>query len=130
MVLLTMETLLVLFTTTSINLGLPAGLLQSVCWVESRHNIHAINKDDGTSSSLGICQIKHKTAKYMGFKGSEKELMNPKTNIYYAGKYLKYQLKRYHNDIPRALTAYNRGNARGLTKSKYSDKVIRKWRKK
>lgn len=124
------QALLVLFTTTSIKLGLPPGLLSSMCWIESKHKVTAVHKDDGTSSSLGVCQVKLKTAKWLGFKGTEKELMVPKTNIYYAGKYLKYNLNRYNQEVARALTAYNRGNAKGLKSSKYSDKVIKKWGKK
>lgn len=109
--------------------GLPKGLLESVCWVESKYNVEAIHKDDGKGNSVGICQVKLATAQWLGFKGTEKELMEPATNAYYSAKYLKHQLLVYNNDIPRAITAYNRGNAKGLTHSAYSDKVIKKWRK-
>ncbi len=107
--------------------GLQPKLLSSLCWVESKHVITAIHKDDGTSNSVGICQIKLKTAKWLGFKGTEKQLMNPETNIYYAAAFLSYQQHRY-NSITKAVIAYNIGNAKGLTSTKYSVKVLTRWR--
>lgn len=120
-------TLAVIFTTLSIQNSLPPKLLQSVCWIESKHKITAVHKDDGGEDSVGICQLHYSTAKWLGFKGSEKELYDPKINIRYAAKYLKYNLKRYKGNLHKAITAYNRGNARSLLKSKYSEKVMKKY---
>lgn len=118
-----------LFTAATLKYKLPPELLSSLCYIESNHTITAIHKDDGTSNSVGICQVKLKTAKSLGFKGTEKQLMNPSINIEYAAKYLAFQQHRYHS-ITKAVVAYNRGNAKNLTRSKYSDKVIKYWRKK
>lgn len=107
--------------------NLPPNLLSSLCYVESHHKVSAIHHDDGGADSLGICQIKLKTAKNMGFKGTAKQLMDPKMNIKYAGKYLRHQINRYHS-IPIAVIAYNRGSAKGLTVSKYQIKVYKQWR--
>lgn len=120
-------TLALLFTITSVKYNLPPNLLASVCYIESHHNINAINKDDGHGDSVGICQVKLKTAKWLGFDGTQKQLMSPKTNIYYAAKYLSSQIKRY-SSVTKGVVAYNRGNSKGLTKSKYSDKVFKQWR--
>lgn len=122
-----METLTALLLTTSVQFGLPSGLLDSVCWVESGHNPTAIHKHDGDSDSIGLCQIKYKTAKWLGFKGREKDLYNPKINAYYAAKYLQYQIKRYNGNTKKAIIAYNIGNAKQLTNTAYSDKVIKHW---
>jgi len=119
--------LTLLFTTTSKQFELPENLLSALCFVESSHRVSAIHKDDGDGNSVGVCQVKLSTAKWLGFKGTEKQLMNPKTNIYYAAKYLASQRKRYKS-ITKAIIAYNRGNAKGLTSTKYSDKVIKYWR--
>jgi soluble lytic murein transglycosylase-like protein len=62
----------------------------------------------------------------MGYRGDANGLQNPRTNVYYAAKYLRYQIDRY-GSVPRGIVAYNRGNARGLTRSRYSDKVINHW---
>lgn len=117
----------ILFTTTSAQFNLPPNLLSSLCYVESNHNIKAVHKDDGTTNSVGVCQVKLKTAKWLGFKGTESQLMDPKTNIYYSAKYLSLQLRRYHNNTTKAVIAYNIGNAKGLTRTKYSDRVITHW---
>lgn len=54
--------------------------------------------------------------------------MLPRNNVKYAGLYLKYQLNRYHGDVARAVVAYNRGNARHLTSSRYQVRVFKEWR--
>lgn len=122
-----MNTILVLFTSMSLQYHIPPGLLRSLCYVESKHKINASHHDDGGADSLGICQIKYKTAKDMGYKGTTKQLMQPHVNIKYAAKYLAWQLKRYHK-INKAVIAYNRGNAKNLTTSKYQLKVYKTWR--
>lgn len=122
-----MTALTAIFIAASSTYHIPAGLLESMCWVESKHNVNAIHIDDGKSSSLGECQIKHSTAKWLGFEGSEQDLMNPRTNIYYAAKYLSYQIKRYRH-IEKAVISYNQGHAGDLLRTKYSTKVMSRWR--
>lgn len=107
---------------------LPPNLLASICYQESKFNITALHKKDGKTDSIGVCQIKYETAKYMGFVGTKEELFNPEINIYYAAKYLRHQLMRYHYDIPKAVIAYNRGSAFSLTSTKYSVNVFNNWR--
>lgn len=119
--------LTMMFNQASLQFDLPQGLLESLCWVESSHKVTAIHHDDGDSDSLGICQIKYTTSKWLGFKGTPKQLMNPRVNIYYAAKFLSYQQHRY-NSITRGIVAYNIGNAKHLTRSNYSDKVLKTWR--
>lgn len=127
-----MLNLALLFIATTNTLSLPPGLLSALCWVESHHNASAVNADDGGSPSHGVCQIKIQTAALLGFEGDEKELSDPKVNIYYAGKYLKWQLNRYHRHIPKAVAAYNAGsyreNDRGeIMNRKYVGKVFDAW---
>ena len=116
-----------LFLSISLQLGLPPGLLSSLCYIESRHVAGVVHYNDGDSSSLGVCQIKYKTAKWLGFKGTSQQLMEPRINILYAGKYLKYQLTRYNWNVKRAVIAYNIGNAKMLTSTKYQRKVFNRW---
>jgi soluble lytic murein transglycosylase-like protein len=107
---------------------LPQGLLSSLCYVESGHDVSAIHHHDGEGNSVGICQIKLKTAQMVGFKGTEKQLLDPETNIKYAAKYLAKQISRYHT-INQGVIAYNRGNSKGLVTSSYQVKVYKIWRK-
>lgn len=122
-----MDLLTALFISNSIRFNIPDGLLSSLCYVESRHIASIIHEDDGASHSYGICQVKLETARYLGFMGTEKQLLKPENNIYYAAKYLSKQIRRYR-DITRGIVAYNRGNSLLLTRSMYSDKVIKRWR--
>ncbi len=123
-----MNILAAIFAATSIQLNLPPGLLSSLCYVETRHNVSLIHYQDGKTNSYGICQIKLESAEFLGFEGNEEELMEPATNIYYAGLYLQHQLIRYNNDIPKAVIAYNRGSARHLTYTNYQARVFKQWR--
>ncbi len=121
--------LAMLFMSTTSNFNLPDGLLSSLCMIESHHNPEAIHLDDSGTNSVGICQVKLSTAQFMGFKGTEKDLMHPAINIYYSGKYLNHQLYRYKGNIEKAVIAYNMGSTKHLTRTKYSVKVIKQWRK-
>ncbi len=82
-------------------------LLLAICTHESNLNNITV-PDDGGSSSIGICQIKEKTAFLLGYKGTAKGLLNPKTNAHFAALYLKYQYQRY-GDWCKATSAYNSG---------------------
>lgn len=116
-----------LYLFASIQYGLPQGLLSSICYVESKHDISAYHKHDGKGNSVGVCQVKIQTAMMLGFRGSEKELMEPSTNVMYAAKYLQHQLIRYDGDTVAAIISYNRGSKKLLTRTDYSDKVIKYW---
>lgn len=114
--------------------NLPPGLLSAVCWVESSHRPAAYHADDNGSPSMGLCQIKEKTARWMGYKGAVKELRNnPITNAYYAAKYISYQRTRFHGNISCAISAYNQGNCKTRADGKvknyyYVQKVTKAWR--
>lgn len=116
-----------LFLTISLSYGLPPGLLSSLCWVESRHNVSAVHYDDNGEDSIGICQVKYSTAQGLGYEGSYNDLYKPENNIKYAAAFLSKQIKRYHS-TKRGVVAYNRGNARHLTSSKYQVKVYKEWK--
>lgn len=126
-----MTTLLLtkLFIAATTQFGLPPGLLPALCYVESKHDITAYHKDDGKGNSVGICQIKLSSARDMGFKGTEKQLMIPQTNIYYAAKYMQHQLNRYNYNVVKAIISYNIGSAKNLHRTKYSDRVFKQWRR-
>jgi soluble lytic murein transglycosylase-like protein len=124
-----MDYLTALFLGATVHFQLPPGLLSSLCYIESRHQVNAIHHDDGRTNSVGICQVKLETAKWLGFKGTEKDLMDPRINIYYAGLYLKKQLMRYNAQTNKAVIAYNYGHAGSLTQTDYQVRVFKHWRK-
>ena len=100
------------FSASAFHYGVSEKLLKSICWVESKHIIKTLNRNDGGSASFGICQVKKNTSKFMRFKYNEKQMMQPSNNIKIAARYLKYQMDRYHNDEFKAVVAYNRGSYR------------------
>lgn len=111
---------------------LPTGYQSALCFVESSHNPAAMHKDDGRGNSVGICQIKLSTAKMLGFKGTENELKDPKTNILYSAKYLHLQSNRYRGDLRKTTGSYNAGsfkvnNQGKVINQKYIDKVFKAW---
>lgn len=58
--------------------------------------------------------------------------MRPEVNVYYAAKYLQYQIYRYDGDVRKGVASFNAGkhieNAQGLTVNrKYVSKVFRAW---
>jgi len=89
--------------------GVPGFLLLAICTTESMLTNAFVPNDHG-SPSIGACQLKKSTAEIVGFHGSEKDLMNPKTNALFAAKYLAWQLDRYDGDLCMATSAYNSGS--------------------
>lgn len=128
-----MSTITLLFLAASQLNNLPPGLLSALCFVESDHVPTAIHRDDGRHNSVGICQIQLPTARFLGFKGSETQLRKVDTNISLASDYLGYQLRRYHGNIAKAVSAYNMGsyklNSSGqIINRAYVAKVMKAWK--
>ncbi len=125
-------TLAAIFLAVSSTLSLPPGLLSATCWVESRHNVAAMNWHDGGSASHGACQIKLGTARMLGYQGTAEGLRKPYANAYWAGRLIRHQLDRYAGDHRRAIAAYNAGtakyNASGQFVNRYYvNKVVLAW---
>jgi soluble lytic murein transglycosylase-like protein len=84
-------------------------LLLAICSHESNNFTMNYSHYDHGSPSYGYCQVKIRTAIILGFKGSPKELIEPKTNSYYAAKYLKSKEEKYGEDWVKMTAAYNAG---------------------
>jgi len=89
--------------------GIDPALLSSLCYEESKYNTHAFAEHDGHTPSFGLCQIKLKTARELGYRGRAVGLMDAETNALYAAKYLAKQKKRW-GTWARAISAYNAGH--------------------
>lgn len=125
-------TIALLFVSMGQTFDLPKGLQSALCFVESTHRAHVVNKDDGKSSSIGLCQIKLATARMMGFKGTAEQLKDPKINAYYSAKYLRWQLDRYDWHLDKAIAAYNSGTfipgkKNFAVNQGYLDAVLKAW---
>ena len=64
--------------------GVPIKLAHAVIRVESGYRANA----RGKAGEIGLMQLKHSTARGMGYRGSAKGLYNPETNIKYGMMYL------------------------------------------
>jgi soluble lytic murein transglycosylase len=90
--------------------GLDPALIAGVIYAES----HFIDGRTSSAGALGLMQLTPDTARYIARKsgGTQFEisdLATPQVNISYGAYYLKYLMRRYHDDVPLVLAAYNAG---------------------
>ena len=82
-------------------------LIASIAMVESDVQPQAKSTYKGVTY-YGLMQISYSTAKMVGFRGKPHDLMNWRTNIKWATKYLA-QLKAEHGTLRKTIAAYNAG---------------------
>jgi len=83
-------------------------LVKAMIKAESSGDPEAINITH-IGVSYGLMQIQLSTAQDMGFRGTLAELFKPAVNKKYGTRYIKYLLRRYHDQVYLSLDAYNRG---------------------
>lgn len=64
--------------------GVPVALARAVVRIESNWKVQTT----GRAGEVGLMQIKHQTARGMGYKGSRAKLYEPATNIRWGMRYL------------------------------------------
>ncbi|MBX9933888.1 MAG: transglycosylase SLT domain-containing protein [Methylobacterium sp.] len=84
--------------------GLPSSFVHQVIKRESNYNPNAKG-----GSALGLMQIKHATAKGMGYSGDAAGLYDPATNLRFGIAYLAGAYRAAKGDLIQAYTYYNRG---------------------
>ena len=90
--------------------GLPVDLVHRVIIRESRYNPRASN-----AGALGLMQIKHATARGVGYAGPASGLFDPETNLTYAVRYLAGAYRAAGGNANRAVAFYASGyHGRGL----------------
>lgn len=82
----------------------PASFIHKVVKRESNYNAHAKG-----GSALGLMQIKHATARGMGYTGDAGGLYDPQTNLRYGVAYLAGAYRAAKGDLALAYQYYNRG---------------------
>jgi len=85
--------------------GLPFALVDAVVRVESRYNPRAYN-----GGAYGLMQIKHQTARGLGYGGSAAGLYDPDTNLRYAVKYLAQAYQMSGGDTCTTVMRYQSGH--------------------
>ena len=84
--------------------GLPSSFVHQVVKRESNYNPNAKG-----GSALGLMQIKHATARGMGYGGDAAGLYDPQTNLRYGIAYLAGAYKAAKGDLIQAYNYYNKG---------------------
>jgi hypothetical protein len=84
--------------------GVPASFVHAVVKRESNYNPRAKG-----GSALGLMQIKHATAKGLGYTGDAAGLYDPETNLRYGVAYLAGAYKTARGNLSQAYGYYNRG---------------------
>jgi soluble lytic murein transglycosylase-like protein len=84
--------------------ALPAELMHRVAIRESRYNPRARN-----GGNLGLMQIRHATARGVGYTGPAAGLLDPETNLTYAVRYLAGAYRAAGGNAGRAVSLYASG---------------------
>lgn len=84
--------------------GVPETLVHRVVMRESRYNPRAVSK-----GNFGLMQIRHATARGMGYTGSAGGLLDANTNLTYAVKYLAGALQVADGNHDQAVRYYASG---------------------
>lgn len=85
--------------------GIPVELVHRVVIRESKYNPGAV----GHGGALGLMQIKHATARALGYMGNASGLLDANTNLTYAVKYLAGAYRTAGGNFDRAVSYYARG---------------------
>lgn len=86
--------------------GVPVRLALAVVRIESNFDQRAT----GRAGEVGLMQIKHATARSMGYTGSRSALYNPDTNLRYGMKYLAKAYQMAGRDLCGTILRYNAGH--------------------
>ena len=90
--------------------GLPVELVHRVVKRESGYNPRASSR-----GNIGLMQIRHATARGIGYSGSASGLLDPETNLTYAVKYLAGAYRAAGGNASRAVSLYASGyHGRGV----------------
>lgn len=103
----------------------PPALAHALVQVESSYN----PKATGSNGEIGLLQIKPKTARAVGYKGSAKGLYDPETNLAWGMKYLGKAHDLADGDTCGTLLRYNAGldaKRKSAASNKFCAKVKRK----
>jgi soluble lytic murein transglycosylase-like protein len=104
--------------------GVPIALARAVVRIESNFNPHIT----GRAGEVGLMQIKHQTARGMGFTGTRAELYDPETNLRFGMLYLAEAARLAGGETCGAVMRYQGGlGARRMTgaASKYCTEARR-----
>jgi soluble lytic murein transglycosylase len=108
--------------------GLDPALIAGVIYAES----HFIDGRTSSAGAEGLMQLTPATAKYIAQKSGGtafqvSDLGTPQVNIAYGAFYLRYLMRRYGDDVPLVLAAYNAGEGnvdQWIAQARAKDKAL------
>jgi len=86
--------------------GVPVKLALAIVEIESSFRVKA----KGAAGEVGLMQIRPRTARGMGYRGSTKALYDPETNVRYGMKYLAEAHRRGGGSTCGTILKYNAGH--------------------
>ena len=101
--------------------GIDPQLVLAVISIESNFNRYA----QSGAGAQGLMQVMPFWKDELGSKNDD--LFNPRVNIRYGSKILKYYLDRYSPSVPRALAAYNGSLGRSFYYKKVLNRLEKSW---
>lgn len=101
--------------------GVPEYLALAIARQESNFRCSAV----GRHGERGVMQIKPRTARGLGYRGSPQGLNNCAVGIRYGMKYLKLAYRKARGNAHLAATYYNRGLGTKHRTSAYAKKILR-----
>lgn len=97
--------------------GVPVAALKGLIGVESAFKPKAFRAEPQINDgSRGLMQILYRTARAVGYKGTEQGLFDPATNVLHGAKFFRDLLLKYKN-LPDAVASYNMGHPRPASKT-------------
>jgi soluble lytic murein transglycosylase-like protein len=99
--------------------GIPESLVHRVILRESRYDPRAV----GRGGTMGLMQIKHATARGLGYAGPVSGLLDPETNLTYAVRYLAGAYRAAAGNPDLAVSNFRRGYYRPKRKGPASASV-------
>jgi soluble lytic murein transglycosylase-like protein len=90
--------------------GVPVSWIKAVIGTESSFRERALRNEPAINDrSVGLMQLLTRTARGLGFAGTDEELFDPRTNIFLGTQLLAQLRARYGDDFRRVYSAYNSG---------------------
>src|SRR5262245_10682847 len=92
--------------------GVPESLVHRIILRESRYNARAV----GLGGAMGLMQIKHATARGLGYTGPASGLLDADTNLTYGVRYLAGAYRAANGNAERAGAYYRSGYYRSAAR--------------
>jgi len=108
----------------AIRQGVPVNLALAIAKLESNFRCSAV----GREGERGVMQIKPRTARGIGYRGTPSGLNDCRTGIRYGMIYLRMAYKLAKGNLYRTALLYNAGLGTKRKRSAYAEKVVQKAR--